>query len=338
MEIRKLNTLRGIAATIVLVSHFSNSTGWLGKLLGYGAGQIGVMVFFILSGFLMSYLYLGQDFKKENVINYLAARGARVLPLFLLVVLLSYFFSSLDLSSIIFYDIPNYKYLASHLSFMYGTSVLWTIAPEVQFYVLFLLIWKLSERVNLNRRILLVVMAIILLSVFAHSNYKGAINGYPYHFNIIKSLPYFLSGVLFGWLYRHVAIANKYRSGWYSLSLLALLLLYPNIMSAISGYGHGMWYDIRVLLVVSFVFCCVLFLVPDDNFFLCNSIGDFLGKVSFSLYLWHLPILGVVKRANIENNFVMLIAFFSISLILSWFSYHLIERKAANYLRRKYTK
>lgn len=45
MEIRKLNTLRGIAATIVLVFHFSNSTGWLGKLLGYGAGHIGVMVF-----------------------------------------------------------------------------------------------------------------------------------------------------------------------------------------------------------------------------------------------------------------------------------------------------
>lgn len=49
----ELDGLRGLAAYIVLVSHASNMTGLWGTLLGNGAGQFGVMLFFVLSGFLM---------------------------------------------------------------------------------------------------------------------------------------------------------------------------------------------------------------------------------------------------------------------------------------------
>jgi peptidoglycan/LPS O-acetylase OafA/YrhL len=67
MEIRKLNMLRGLAALIVLVSHYSNATNLLNAMPGRGAGQLGVMIFFILSGFLMSYLYLKKGFTKDEV-------------------------------------------------------------------------------------------------------------------------------------------------------------------------------------------------------------------------------------------------------------------------------
>ena len=67
MEIRKLNTLRGLAALIVVVSHYSNATLIMGGLLGFGGGQFGVMIFFVLSGFLMSYLYLGREFTASSV-------------------------------------------------------------------------------------------------------------------------------------------------------------------------------------------------------------------------------------------------------------------------------
>jgi peptidoglycan/LPS O-acetylase OafA/YrhL len=69
MEIRKLNTLRGLAALIVVISHFSNATNWLSGRLGKGAGQFGVMLFFILSGFLMSYLYMSKESSATNIKN-----------------------------------------------------------------------------------------------------------------------------------------------------------------------------------------------------------------------------------------------------------------------------
>jgi peptidoglycan/LPS O-acetylase OafA/YrhL len=80
LEIRKLNSLRGLAALIVFFTHFSDITNWLGGALGGGSGAYGVMLFFLLSGFLMSYLYFDREFNKANIAGYFLARAGRVLP------------------------------------------------------------------------------------------------------------------------------------------------------------------------------------------------------------------------------------------------------------------
>lgn len=134
IEIRKLNSLRAIAVLIVLVSHYSNSTNFLNGVLGHGSGQIGVMIFFVLSGFLMSFLYLNKDFEVKK---YIVSRLARVLPLFVFVVLLS-FLSQQIFSNGVFYKILDVNSLISHLFLLSGVSVLWTIPTEIQFYILFI--------------------------------------------------------------------------------------------------------------------------------------------------------------------------------------------------------
>ena len=90
MEIRRLNTLRGIAALIVVISHFSNTSGLWGKVLGQGAGQFGVMLFFLLSGFLMSHLYWEREPTSRTQLFYAVSRVARVIPLYLVVVFFSF--------------------------------------------------------------------------------------------------------------------------------------------------------------------------------------------------------------------------------------------------------
>ena len=60
MQIRRLNTLRAIAALIVLVGHYSNRAQLWDAVLGTRAPQLGVMLFFLLSAFLMSALYIGR--------------------------------------------------------------------------------------------------------------------------------------------------------------------------------------------------------------------------------------------------------------------------------------
>ena len=137
MEIKKLNTLRGLAALIVFVTHFSDITNWLGGVLGGGSGAYGVMLFFLLSGFLMSYLYLDRGFNKVNVKGYLLARAGRVLPLYLVVVLSSYYLT--QAGSDFLYNIPDFNALLGHLLFLHGESVLWSIPPEIQFYFIFLI-------------------------------------------------------------------------------------------------------------------------------------------------------------------------------------------------------
>lgn len=143
MEIRKLNALRGIAAMIVFITHFSDITNWFDGALGGGSGAYGVMLFFMLSGFLMSYLYLEKAFNKEHVKHYFLARAGRVLPLYLAVVLGSYLFTQFDQN--LLYDIPNVNILLGHLLFLDGASVLWSIPPEVQFYLIFIIFWIFAK-------------------------------------------------------------------------------------------------------------------------------------------------------------------------------------------------
>ena len=71
---------------MVLVSHVSNVTGLWGGRFGTGGGQVGVMVFFVLSGYLISGLYLDRSFTAASVQDYLIRRAARVLPMFYFIV------------------------------------------------------------------------------------------------------------------------------------------------------------------------------------------------------------------------------------------------------------
>ena len=72
--INSLTGLRGMAAFIVFISHCANQ-GMLPAIFSNGFGQIGVMLFFILSGFLMGHLYLDKEANSDSVKLYLLARA-----------------------------------------------------------------------------------------------------------------------------------------------------------------------------------------------------------------------------------------------------------------------
>ncbi len=91
----------------------------------------------MLSGFLMSYLYLDRDFSKDNVGHYFIARAGRVLPLYVAVVSGSFLLSLNGNDSL--YNIPDINSLLGHLLFIYWDSVLWSIPAEIQFYLIFIL-------------------------------------------------------------------------------------------------------------------------------------------------------------------------------------------------------
>ena len=163
-QIRKLNSLRGFAALVVVVAHFSGITGWLGGYPGRGAGQLGVMLFFVLSGFLMGYLYIGQELDGTNLRRYLVARFARVVPLFALVLGLSILSPRVGFPGLL-YNLQRPEEIASHLLLLDGKSVLWTIPTELHFYALFVVIWFMLRRFAPARFVFLsgIVVAIACL-------------------------------------------------------------------------------------------------------------------------------------------------------------------------------
>ena len=332
MEIRKLNTLRGVAALIVFVTHFSDITNWLDGVLGGGSGAYGVMLFFLLSGFLMSYLYLERDFKKSDVIHYFLARAGRVLPLYLAVVFGSYLLSISGSDAL--YNIPDINTLIGHMLFLYGDSVLWSIPPEIQFYFIFTFFWACAK----SRRgyIYLSIFAVMILLYLSNfPRVYGEMNGVPYNeFNVLRSLPYFFVGVIFGMNYKSLMIPQYLRRHWFVLALCLIPLMYPDLTTVTSDAKRKMWLSYEVLFVMSTVFFCVVFLVPNNNVLLANKFGDFIGKVSYSLYLLHMPIIVQVNKFNLSVELKLILSL-SLSVLVAYISFRCFERPVAKLIRGK---
>ncbi|PKG80621.1 acyltransferase [Colwellia sp. 75C3] len=330
MEVRKLNALRGLAAFIVFITHFSDITNWLDGMLGGGSGAYGVMLFFLLSGFLMSYLYLSQEFNKINVKRYLLARAARVAPLFFVVVLSSYILSLAGNDTL--YSIPDVNTLIGHLLFLYGESVLWSIPPEIQFYFVFIIFWSFSK--SRPGYIYFSIIAVMILLFFMNfPRINGDLSGIPYNlFNTLRSLPYFFIGVIFGMHFKSIKIPSYLRKHWFILVLLLIPAMYPELTSITSDAKHRMWLSYEVLLVMSSVFFCIVFLVPDNNVLLANRFGDFLGKISYSLYLLHMPIIIFVNKLNLSVELKLILSF-GLTVSIAFVSFKYFEKPVASFIR-----
>lgn len=328
-EIRKLNALRGLAAVIVLITHFCDVTGWLSDSLGGRAGQYGVMLFFMLSGFLMSYLYFDKRCDTQSTLLYIRSRAGRVLPLYLVVVLLSFGMLSFGLTEI--YHIPNVATLLSHLLFIFGDNILWTIAPEIHFYLLFIGLWLFH---SWRPAYVYLIVAATLITLFflnfprPHGNTFGA----PYDFHIFRSLPYFLTGMVMGMTYKTAKIPAYLKSHWYLAALCLIPLMYPYFSPITSSARMKMWLNYEVLFVMATVFFAIVYLVPDNNALLSNKIGDFLGKISYSLYLLHYPIIQQLNKMELIPEY-KLVLFVFCSVMVATLSYTFIEKPAARVIR-----
>ncbi len=339
MEIRKLNTLRGLAALIVAVGHYSSENENWNWALGEGAGQIGVMLFFLLSGFLMSYLYFHKPPTFENVKAFAVARIARVAPLFMAVVIVSYGVRSLNLDFVgqFVYEVTEFNELLSHIFLLDGVSVLWTIPAELHFYALFALAWTLRSHIGVKVYVMVALLIFVdILWGFRYDAYS--ILGLTVTPTIIIALPYFVVGTVIGHLRRTWRFPERLQSHYFVLVLAMIPLLFPQTFQHITGREHGMWTDMGVLVAVSGIFFVYVFLIPDVNKITANSVGDFFGRISYSLYLLHIPLLLVFRYLGLIQGFFGLILYLAAASLVSQISYSVFEHPMRRSIRTRFTR
>lgn len=333
-RIRRLDSVRGLAALMVLMSHYSNETGLFGQLLGAGAGKIGVLLFFLLSGFLMSLLYIDRPFRLSTVSNYCVARVARVLPLYLFVVLMSYVGNGLGFTGHV-YEIADMGYLISHLTLLYGDSVLWTIPPELHFYMIFVGLWFLYAR-SQDLFYLACALTLFLIVYFGFPKWEGKLGILPYDIKIFQVLPYFILGGVLGRLYATWTVPC-YLNHPAALGLLIVLpLLYPIAYRHITGLdlGIGGLDSLNGVFLIGSLFFVLVFVGPQKSWLFNNCVGDFFGKISFSLYLLHLPVLSLLSAIAQSEPLLILPVFIAVSVLISVISYRVLEapsRKAIKF-------
>lgn len=340
-----LDGFRGFAALLVVVSHFGNRTlvdadaeGVLSQglsgldLAGFqvlslaalssGLGQVGVMLFFALSAFLMFHLYADTPATSRSIRNFLAGRVARIFPLYYFALALA-LVTSLFLP-FTFIDIPLDAYPA-HLVFIQGNSVLWTIAPELLFYLVFALTW-LALGKNI-KYLLIPAILFVLLSNQLPIVWKS----YAAEFFIIGYLVYMCRkyDVSFG--------LNRLPALLPFLMFTAVLFLHlPAVRKILIGEpAYGGWESLSYAVAVF-----VLFILVFESRWLQalfrSRLAAFLGKISFSIYLLHLFVLhGLLHYDLIGPDFASLALALALIVGLSSLTFFFIENPSRRWLKAK---
>ncbi|HCL64336.1 MAG TPA: acyltransferase [Rhizobium sp.] len=314
-----LDGLRGIAAFAVVLSH-------IGLLLGtdipwLNIGDESVALFFALSGFLMAHLYGDKPFTFARVSDYLVHRFTRIYPVYLVaicfVILLS-MVPGLDY----FQPITGAVQILRHVAMLGSSGVFWSIPPEIQFYLFFLLLWLCFEKPGQRQTLAVALLAAFTLGMVLDFPGPGIL--------LLSKIPYFLFGAFAGRLFRSgLFLPSNAITGVAALGLLAVFFLGRNLFSSSTTF----WGTQTALIAATIVYLSACEALPSKAILAAAPLR-FAGKISFSLYLFHVPVSFLVTKALPApvSPWLAAGAMIAASLIAATASHYGIERPTRRWL------
>lgn len=343
--IKQLDSIRAIAVLLVMISHWIPTTYLINKIPN---GGLGVDMFFVLSGFLITWILLDNRQKAdlENagkgmiIKNFYIRRTLRIFPIYYLVVFLLLIFSSYTGTDIK----TSYPYYLTYTSNFYIhdngewpgiLSHLWSLAVEEQFY----LIWP-ALMLFVNKRYLLHVIYIFIgVGVLSQFLFITDPMG-----PIITTACFhaFGAGALLAWhlVYNKEGLPKLYKA---TKVLAAIAFVF-----FVAVVVKPEWNIIKVFRVIStafglFIITYLIYTLPTGKlkfgFIWNNRVLIFLGKISYGLYLYHNIIpyftnkvmekMGISLHNLLPYKLGSLLTIginLSILMVVSWFSWILIEK------------
>ena len=330
---QELDGLRAIAIIPVLLFH--SGTPYL------TGGYLGVDVFFVISGFLITRIILEEiDNNKFSLINFYERRARRILPALVAVIILTAFFIpfieqspkilsefgesvlsvTFFLSNIYFFKTSGYFGTTSELSPLLHT---WSLAVEEQFYLLFPLLLLLS--VFLGKKYILYVFCFIF--IFSISIAEWGWRNHPVgSFYLLPTRVWELLTGSFGALFVSANMVDKYKIETKSLlSGIGLLMILISYFLFHPKTPHPS----MITLVPVIGSLLVLLFSGHDNF--CGKLLQarlfvHIGLISYSLYLWHQPLLALAKmNSQVHLSMPLQIGTLFLIYCVSVLSYKYIE-------------
>lgn len=328
IRIDAITGLRGFAALLVIYSHLAEK-GFV-PLDPRFPGEIGVMIFFSLSGFLMAFLYMGKPFSPQAAADYAISRFARIAPAYLFIVLVSFvIYTQIDDNFIYALSVKN---ILRHIFFSGNVSVFWSITPEVEFYVLFVVIWAVSSRFSTRAGMAgIILLAFFCMFLLAYRDrFPGTFVGSKLH--------YFLFGVVAGVVRAKIKITEPDNKSFSVLHLLVVALMVLVEMNVIEfPFPTRKEFYSSLLTAVFSSFLVFVFSFPSmvGKAVFENKVMLFCGECSFSIYLLHMPIIYIFKKLlPVPYPVWFLIApIVLISLVVSWTNFKIVEKNGARLIK-----
>ncbi|WP_415325507.1 acyltransferase family protein [Chryseobacterium sp. MMS23-Vi53] len=309
----------------------------------FSRGEIGVSFFFVLSGFLITYILVLEKLNNKGKIplkKFYVRRMLRIWPLYYAMVLFAFFTPYL----IQFFHLPSsndgyepnwvltFTFLENYMVMYTGghpnvspLPVIWSLCVEEHFYIIWgLIIYFISYKnipklifisliISFIFRIVYTALHIGMLDIFSNLDYfaLGAIPAYifVFHKELIHKLN--LIPTFYKYLYFLVVIAI--------IAAPLDILIFENI-------------NVRPLFFGILFALLILFTLGSKNVFKISdkTIFAWLGKYTYGLYLIHLVPIMLFRKLGEKYHlewYITLVLSFIASVILAYLSYHLFEKQ-----------
>ncbi|MBY5783058.1 MULTISPECIES: acyltransferase family protein [Rhizobium] len=312
--IPSLDGLRGVAALLVVGAH-------IGLIFPITAphlvtmGDEAVGLFFALSGFLMAHLYGSRPVTKENVLDFLVSRFARIYPVYLVAVVLVAMLSSMPNLDFV-QPIAGVTDFLRHVFLLGSSGVFWSIPPEIQFYLLFPVLWLCLAQPQRYSGMIVGLTVVVVVDGLVELPGPGIV--------LVSKLPYFLFGALAGIMHSHW---NRWipsaLTGILTLFLVAVFFTYRHILP---GFSPEFW-SLQSAVAAAVIVGLVARQPPIAADVLAAAPVRFLGKISFSLYLFHVPIMFLARLTfdALMPEPALIVVTLCIAVVGAWFIHETIE-------------
>ncbi|ENP8392663.1 acyltransferase [Vibrio alginolyticus] len=302
MQFRQdINGLRAVAVLGVILYHFQPQ--WI------TGGFAGVDIFFVISGFLMTGIIF-NGFKNDNfsLLGFYISRANRIIPplavlciislilgaLFIPPIEYSYlgkavYSSVLFFSNVIYWKESGYFDTSSNLNWLLHT---WSLSVEWQFYILYPLVLVLAKKLVRIEKVKIFLffstLASFFLSIFLSRNYPNA----GYFLLPTRGWEMLVGGLVY--LYP-LKLKKSTRNALSIIAIAAITVSYVFINSSM------VWPSYYTLIPVIGV---VLFLYANkqDSIISGNYLCQKLGTASYSIYLWHWPVVVFINYFEMSDE------------------------------------
>jgi peptidoglycan/LPS O-acetylase OafA/YrhL len=327
-----IDGLRALAVLPVILFHAGFET--------FSGGFVGVDVFFVISGYLITTIILAElEQGKFSIVNFYERRARRILPALFLVMLVCIPFAWFSLlpsdmkdfsqslvavsvfaSNILFWHESDYFDAAAELKPLLHT---WSLAVEEQYYVLFplflMLFWQLGKRW------ILVTLGIVFVASLAAAQWAAYAKPAAAFFFLPTRIWELLIGAFAAF---YMSKANRKElgkvagevGGWLGVAL---------ILYAVFSYSKATPFPGLYALVPSLGTVLVILFATQQT-----TVGKFVGNkafvgaglISYSAYLWHQPLFAFARQISLtEPSHTVFLVLSVLASVLAYFSWRYVE-------------
>ncbi|WP_104205315.1 acyltransferase family protein [Billgrantia saliphila] len=349
-----IDGLRAIAVILVVAYHAG--------VPGFGFGFIGVDVFFVISGYLITSLLL-RELESSGSISLLSFYGRRVrrlMPAMAVVItsslVLGYIFltpigqqqslAESAIASIAFF--ANYYFIATTGGYFDGPTDqvpllhMWSLSVEEQFYALWpvLLIASVAMARRYEKRTWAVIATLAALGIgvsFFYGVWLTHANPNAAYFSVLSRGWQLLAGSLLACLVGHGLLPRTSKAAMSVLAAGGAALLLGAALVIEGSHAYPGW--VGVLPVLSALALIVAGFGSSSgpvSRLLSTKPFVFVGKISYPWYLWHWPLLAMARTYHLgEADLVRDVGLASLSFGLAYLTYQLVEKPSVGFFAKR---